>query len=121
MTAPDLILELVERFDRQREVYRSTDYNEARLRREFLDPFFSALGWDMDNRRGYAEMYKDVIHEDSIKVGTGTKAPDYCFRIASTRKFFVEAKKPSVNIMKDAGSNCRITIREMARLLRGKP
>lgn len=101
MSAPETVIELVERFDNQRDAYRSGDYNEARLRKEFLDPFFSALGWDMDNRRGYAEPYKDVIHEDSIKVGGGTKAPDYCFRIAATRKFFVEAKKPAVNIKDD--------------------
>jgi len=101
VSAPQAVIELVERFGRQREAYRSGDYNEARLRREFLDPFFSALGWDMDNRRGYAEPYKDVIHEDSIKFGSGTKAPDYCFRIAATRKFFVEAKKPAVNIKED--------------------
>jgi hypothetical protein len=101
MGAPQDIERLVERFSRQRDAYRSGDYNEARLRREFLDPFFGVLGWDMDNRRGYAEAYKDVIHEDSIKVGSGTKAPDYCFRIATTRKFFVEAKKPAVNIKDD--------------------
>ena len=47
MSVPKTILELVERFDRQRDAYRSGDYNEARLRREFLDPFFGELGWDM--------------------------------------------------------------------------
>jgi hypothetical protein len=47
MSVPQTILELVERFDRQRDAYRSGDYNEARLRREFLDPFFGELGWDM--------------------------------------------------------------------------
>jgi Eco57I restriction-modification methylase/restriction endonuclease TaqI-like protein/type I restriction and modification enzyme subunit R-like protein len=98
MSAPAAVIELVERFARQRDAYRSGDYNEARLRREFLDPFFAELGWDMVNRRGYAEAYKDVIHEDSIRTASGTKAPDYCFRIAATRKFFVEAKKPAVNI-----------------------
>lgn len=30
-----------------------------------------------------------------------TKAPDYSFRIGGTRKFFVEAKKPAINL-KDA-------------------
>ncbi len=30
-----------------------------------------------------------------------TKAPDYCFRIGGTRKFFLEAKAPSVNIKDD--------------------
>jgi hypothetical protein len=98
MPAPAAIIELVDRFARQREAYCSGDYNEARLRKEFLDPFFGELGWDMNNRRGYAEAYKDVIHEDSIRTSSGTKAPDYCFRIAATRKFFVEAKKPAVNI-----------------------
>ena len=55
----------------------------------------------MFNKQGYAEAYKDVIHEDAIKVSGGTAAPDYCFRIGGTRKFFVEAKKPSVNIKDD--------------------
>jgi antitoxin (DNA-binding transcriptional repressor) of toxin-antitoxin stability system len=41
---------------------------------------------------------KDVVHEDAIKVGEATKAPDYCFRIGGTRKFFLEAKRPSVDI-----------------------
>jgi hypothetical protein len=99
--APETVIELVERFSRQRDAYRSGDYNEARLRKEFLDPFFGALGWDMDNRQGYAEPYKDVVHEDSIKIGGGTKAPDYCFRVGPMRKFFVEAKKPAVNIKED--------------------
>jgi hypothetical protein len=63
---------------------------------------FGALGWDMENISGYAEAYKDVIHEDAIKIGGATKAPDYCFRIGGTRKFFLEAKKPSVDIKTDA-------------------
>ncbi len=100
-SVPEAVSALVERFDRQQQAYRSGQYNETQLRREFLDPFFEALGWDVNNCRGYAEAYKDVIHEDAIKVGGVTKAPDYCFRIGGTRKFFVEAKKPSVNIRDD--------------------
>ena len=102
MTAPPEIEKLVERFDRNREQYLSPGYNETQLRQEFLNPFFSALGWDIENRQGYAEPYKDVIHEDAIKVGTATKAPDYSFRIGGTRKFFVEAKRPSVHIKEDS-------------------
>ncbi len=102
MTAPKEILELIERFDRNRDAYRSAQYNETQLRREFLDPFFNALGWDVENKQGYAEAYKDVIHEDAIKIGGYIKAPDYCFRIGGARKFFVEAKKPAVDIKQDA-------------------
>jgi fido (protein-threonine AMPylation protein) len=96
--APAIVTTLIERFERNRESYKSQGYNETQLRREFLDPFFEALGWDVANKQGHAEAYKDVIHEDAIKIGGATKAPDYCFRIGGTRKFFLEAKKPSVNL-----------------------
>ena len=78
MSAPDSILQLVEHFETHRLAYLSPDYNETQVRREFIDPFFEALGWDVFNKQGYAEAYKDVIHEDAIKVGGATKAPDYC-------------------------------------------
>ena len=102
MTAPREVLDLVERFERGRDAYCSPAYNETQLRREFLDPFFAALGWDLDNRAGWAEPYKEVIHEDAIKIGGFSKAPDYCFRVGGTRKFFVEAKKPAVDIRQDS-------------------
>jgi hypothetical protein len=99
MSPPAVLAELVERFESNRESYHSEQYNEAQLREEFLNPFFDALGWDVYNRKGYAEAYKEVIHEAAIKVGGRTKAPDYCFRAGGgVRSFFVEAKKPSVDI-----------------------
>jgi type I restriction-modification system DNA methylase subunit len=101
MKAPEAIVDLVEHFDRSREAYESDGYNETQLRREFVDPFFKVLGWDVDNTAGYAEVYKDVIHEDAIKVGGATKAPDYSFRVGGMRKFFVETKRPSINISDD--------------------
>ena len=101
MTAPKEIIKLVERFEHNKEQYTSGNYKEEQLRLEFLNPFFSALGWDIENRQGYAEPYKEVIHEDAIKIGSATKAPDYAFRIGGTRKFFVEAKTPSVNLKED--------------------
>ncbi len=73
--APQVILDLVERFERNIASYRAAGYNEAQVRTEFIDPFFEALGWDMTNRAGYAEAYKDVIHEDAIKVGGVDQGP----------------------------------------------
>lgn len=101
MTAPPEISELIDKFARNLDAYRSGKYNETQVRVEFIDPLFVALGWDLHNKQGYAEAYKDVIHEDQIRVSGASKAPDYCFRIGGTRKFFVEAKKPSVNIKHD--------------------
>ena len=99
--ARDVVAELVERYRRDADQYTRGSYKEAQLRVEFVDPFFEALGWDVANVQGYAEPYKEVIHEDAIKVRGATKAPDYCFRIGGQRKFFLEAKKPSVHIKTD--------------------
>ncbi|MCX5635802.1 MAG: restriction endonuclease subunit M, partial [Planctomycetota bacterium] len=98
---PELILQLVETFDRNIDNFKNQTYNETQVRQQFINPFFEALGWDMQNKAGIALAYSDVIHEDAIKVGGSTKAPDYCFRIGGTRKFFLEAKKPSVDIKSD--------------------
>ena len=46
MSVPTEIHELTDRFERQLDAYTSDQYNETQLRREFLDPFFKALGWD---------------------------------------------------------------------------
>lgn len=98
MPAPKQILSLIDRFERNKDAYSSGAYNETQIRIEFIDPFFETLGWDIHNKQGYAEAYKDVIHEDAIRVEGSVRAPDYCFRIGGTRKFFLEAKKPSVSI-----------------------
>lgn len=96
------IKQLVERFGEQIDSYKSGEYNETLTRRDFIDPLFKALGWDVDNSLGYAEAYREVIHEDKVKVGKATKAPDYSFRLpGGKRLFFVEAKKPSVDIKGD--------------------
>lgn len=96
------IQQLTERFAEQIDSYRSGEYNETQTRRDFIDPFFMALGWDVNNTQGYAEAYREVIHEDKVKVWKATKAPDYSFRLpGGKRLFFVEAKKPNVDIEGD--------------------
>ena len=103
MPAPQIIRDLVERFETHRDSYCSPAYNETQVRREFIDPFFKALGWDVNNEHGYAEQWKEVIHEDAIKIGGLTKAPDYSFRLGGRRVFFLEAKRPAINLRDDPG------------------
>ncbi|MEX2629967.1 MAG: DNA methyltransferase [Tistlia sp.] len=98
------VCDLLDRFALHEETYLGARYNEAQVRQEFIDPLFNALGWDMENRQGFADAYKDVVHEDSLKVGGAHKAPDYSFRVGGVRKFFLEAKKPSVSISDDAAA-----------------
>lgn len=102
-SSPKVVSALVAKFARNIDAYKSQSYNETQLRREFLDPLFEALGWDVANHRGYSEAYKSVVHEDRIRADEGQKWPDYSFRIGGTRKFFLEAKKPAVNIRMDPG------------------
>ncbi len=97
------IAALVERYRENEDQYRSPAYNEAECCRDFIEPFFRALGWDVYNEEGAAEQYREVVHEPSVKVGEETRAPDYSFRIGGNRRFFVEAKKPSVHIRDDVG------------------
>jgi len=101
MPAPAELLKKVRQFQENRDVYTSDKFGETELRLQFIDPMFETLGWDVHNRQGNAEAFKDVVHEDSLKIGGSTKSPDYSFRIGGTRIFFVEAKKPSVNIKQD--------------------
>ena len=51
---------LIGRYTRNRDRYRASTYNEETCRAEFITPLFEALGWDITNKAGYAEQYKDV-------------------------------------------------------------
>jgi hypothetical protein len=95
---PDLVRRLIDHFDQQADQIKSPDYNETQLRIDFVNPMFECLGWDLENNQRFAEQYREVVHEDRVKVAGATKAPDYSFRVGGQRKFFLEAKKPAVNI-----------------------
>jgi adenine-specific DNA-methyltransferase len=78
--------------------YKRSQYDEANTRTDFIDKFFALLDWDITNNQGFSEVYREVVREDKVKIDGGQKAPDYSFRIGGMRKYFVEAKKPFVNI-----------------------
>jgi len=94
------INKLIRKYEKNRDYYVSPKYNESQLRVDFLDPFFELLGWDITNRNAISTNEREVLIEESLKdaESTNTKKPDYTFRLFSDRKFFLEAKKPSVNI-----------------------
>lgn len=95
---------LVARYAANRDEYLNPSYGETSLRVEFLDPLFCILGWDVNNESGLSIYSREVIHEANVTVDDeddahANKKPDYAFRIGGETKFFLEAKKPSVNIM----------------------
>ena len=110
--AKTAIENLVERFAEHRDEYHLPDYNEAKTRQDFINPFFKTLGWDINNENNASENYREVIYEDRVVVRGKAKAPDYGFRLAGSGKkrlFYVEAKKPSVALKanKDAAYQLR--------------
>jgi len=89
---------LLEMFDRNINENKSKNYKEANVRIDYIDPFFTLLGWDIKNEKGLGIYYRDVIYEDNLEVSGSMKAPDYSFNINGIRKFYVEAKRPSIGL-----------------------
>ncbi|MCX6153689.1 MAG: N-6 DNA methylase [Candidatus Kapabacteria bacterium] len=96
--------ELIEQFSNNIEDYKSTRYDEENTKIDFIDKFFLELGWDVYNSTGASEDFREVIREDKVVIEGKPKSPDYCFKIGRERQFFVEAKKPSINIFFDSKS-----------------
>ena len=92
---------LVDRFTTNIEFYKDTRnaYNEHSCRIEYIDPLLKLLGWDVENEKGLAPQYREVIAEN---YSTRSDRPDYTVTLRGVPKFFVEAKKPAVDITKDA-------------------
>lgn len=100
--APRSVLELVQNYRQNSTFFGRAEYKEARVRGEFIDPLFKALGWDVDNKAG--SYYPDVIREDTLRDVQGITAPDYAFMVGPARKFFIEAKRPHTDIERDRDS-----------------
>lgn len=94
------IVQLIEKYQSDRDYYLTSKYNETLLRSDFLDPFFELLGWDIKNNAGKPTNEREVMLEEPLKASASenSKKPDYTFRLFSERKFFLEAKKPFVKI-----------------------
>lgn len=93
----------IERFWANIKQYTSNQYDEANTRVDFIDKFFELLGRDVSNNQWFSENYREVVREDKVKVSWNMKAPDYSFRLWGKRIFFVEAKKPSVDLKSAIG------------------
>jgi len=71
---PAAVADLVERFSRDRKVFLS--FNPPIRHSDFVirNSVGESLGWDVSNKAGLTEVFKPVIHEESIKIAGATKA-----------------------------------------------
>ena len=99
----DRLLKLVEAYQKHFKQYNRPDYNETEVRNDFVNPFFEILGWDVQNKKNLPQHLREVKHEASVFVEENgkqvKKKPDYEFHVGSTPYFFLETKKPNVDIM----------------------
>jgi len=86
---------LVESFGQRLSELKKSSYVEAQLRDDFLNPFFRALGWDMENRAGLIQQKREVEIESRTQIGGRQKRADYLFRTDARDRFVCEAKKPA--------------------------
>jgi len=104
LAAPKEIIDLVKEFERDEFFYKSNQFNETELRTRFVNPLVEALGWDVYHNQNCRADQHEVKEEDSVEVEGKIKNPDYSFRLfdnsigSMKRKFFVEVKRPSINI-----------------------
>lgn len=97
MRKTDKLQDLVQRFSESLSYYKDkrNNYNEHSCRIEYIDPLLKILGWDVSNENGLLPQYREVIAEN---YSTTTDRPDYTMTLRGVAKFFIEAKKPSVDI-----------------------
>ncbi|MFC5570816.1 Eco57I restriction-modification methylase domain-containing protein [Lysobacter yangpyeongensis] len=105
------VCDLIDRFERYaREKYLLPNYQEAEARKDFIDPLFKALGWDVDHEREHNPYEQEVKVERGLSVhdARSQKRADYAFHLAPNFRdvrFYVEAKKPSVDLNRSADAH----------------
>ena len=68
---------LKDRFEENIRQYKSALYDESNTRVDFIDELFKLLDWDINNKQGYAEQYREIVREDKVRIQGMQKAPDY--------------------------------------------
>ena len=66
---------LVESFGKRLAELKQPGYAEAQLRDDFLNPFFRALCWDMENRAGLIQKEREVEIESGARQRRNQKRP----------------------------------------------
>ena len=99
-TAFAKVKELVADFRANEEFYLSPAYQEQESRRDFIDKFWLALGWDV-NHETQKNPFEQEVKVERKELGFSQRRADYAFYLAPNFrdvKFYVEAKKPHGDI-----------------------
>lgn len=78
---------LVDIFRKNLPHYKIEGYDESSLRTDFVNPFWRALGWDVENRDGLPQPLREVQVETRVHIGGKKKKADYLFRTNGLERF----------------------------------
>ena len=105
-TLKNQVADLVQTYSNNYAQFQRATYNETQVRVDFVNRFFKLLGWDVDNERGLPQHLREVTHEATVVVEEDgihrSKKPDYSFKVGTEVLYFLETKKPAVNLTIDA-------------------
>src|SRR5687767_9193207 len=93
-SALQVVQRLVEDFKQGEKHYLSKTYQEAEVRKDFIDKMWIALGWDVHHDHQKNPYEQEVKVERGVNVSGAQKRADYSFSLAPNYrdpKFFVEA------------------------------
>lgn len=92
--AKEEIAKLVKKYEEVKASGKLRSYSEEETKRGFIEPLFEILGWDISNK-------KEVSLEETIS----SKRVDYGFYLNERIKFYLEAKKFSVDLYSEDFAN----------------
>ncbi|MFA6174213.1 MAG: N-6 DNA methylase, partial [Kiritimatiellales bacterium] len=96
-TAFAAVQALAKDFEENRRHYLSPGYQESEVRKDFIDKFLIALGWDVHHDWQKNPFEQEVKVERGVTMQGAQKRADYAFFVSPNFRdvrFFVEAKKP---------------------------
>ena len=88
---------LAKDFEANKGHFLSPAYQESEVRKDFIDKFLIALGWDVNHDRQKNPFEQEVKVERGVNVHGAQRRADYAFYIAPNFRdvrFYTEAKKP---------------------------
>ncbi len=94
------VKQLVADFRANEKFYLSPQYQEQEARRDFIDKFWLAVGWDV-NHETQKNPFEQEVKVERREHGISQRRADYAFYLAPNFrdvKFYVEAKKPHGDI-----------------------
>ena len=94
------VRKLVSNFRENEAFYLSHSFSEADARKDFIDKFWIAVGWDV-NHETQTNPYEQEVKVERAGVGSNRRQrADYAFLAPNYRDvlFYVEAKKPSASL-----------------------